>query len=59
MEIGSKGLENANLVIPQATTLAFMVVHTDAEGALDHRTQGGQSLVRGFACGLRVSKHLI
>ena len=37
MEIGSKGLENANLVIPQATTLAFRVVHTDAEGAtVDH-----------------------
>ena len=37
MEIGSKGLGNANLVIPQATTLAFKVVHTDSEGVtIDH-----------------------
>lgn len=37
MEIGSKGLANVNLVIPQSTTLAFSVVHKDCEGnPIDH-----------------------
>ena len=37
MEIGSKGLQEANLTIPQSTSLLFEVVHTDDEGdAIDH-----------------------
>lgn len=37
MEIGSKGLANADLVIPQETTLVFRVIHKDDEGnVIDH-----------------------
>ena len=36
-EIGSKGLAEVNLVIPQGTTLDFSVEHKDEEGnAVDH-----------------------
>ena len=36
-EIGSKGLAEINLVIPQGTTLDFSVAHKDEEGnAVDH-----------------------
>ena len=35
--IGSKGLAEVNLVIPQGTSLAFSIVHTDEEGgSIDH-----------------------
>lgn len=37
MEIGSKGLAEVNLTIPQATSLTFDVVHTDDSGeVIDH-----------------------
>ena len=37
MEIGSKGLQEVNLVIPQNTSLTFDVVHkTDAGEVIDH-----------------------
>lgn len=37
MEIGSKGLQEVNLVIPQETTLTFDVVHKTEEGqVIDH-----------------------
>ena len=37
MEIGSKGLEEANLTIPQGTSLTFSIEHTDGEGhTVDH-----------------------
>ena len=37
MEIGSKGLSEVNLVIPQSTSLPFTIVHKDDEGNLvDH-----------------------
>lgn len=37
MEIGSKGLAEVNLVIPQGTSLAFDVVHTTEDGeVIDH-----------------------
>ena len=37
MEIGSKGLANADLIIPQETTLIFRVVQKDEEGnVIDH-----------------------
>lgn len=37
VEIGSKGLSEVNLVIPQGTTLDFTVNHKDEEGhAVDH-----------------------
>ena len=36
-EIGSKGLEEVNLVIPQSTSLTFDIVHkTDAGEVIDH-----------------------
>lgn len=35
--IGSKGLATANLVIPQSTSLSFVVEHLDSEGGvIDH-----------------------
>ena len=37
MEIGSKGLCEANLTIPQETSLSFTVVHKDSAGnVIDH-----------------------
>lgn len=37
MDIGSKGLCEVNLTIPQATSLSFTVVHKDDEGdVVDH-----------------------
>ena len=37
MEIGSKGLQEVNLTIPQNTTLTFDVVHKTPEGdVIDH-----------------------
>lgn len=37
MDIGSKGLAEVNLVIPQGTSLPFEVAHTDTEGhPVDH-----------------------
>ena len=37
MEIGSKGLAEVNLVIPQGTSLTFDVAHEDADGnPVDH-----------------------
>lgn len=37
MEIGSKGLKEVNLVIPQETSLTFDVVHKTEEGqVIDH-----------------------
>lgn len=37
MEIGSKGLAEVNLVIPQGTSLTFDVAHEDSEGnPVDH-----------------------
>lgn len=37
MEIGSKGLAEVNLTIPQGTSLTFDIVHKDDEGAvIDH-----------------------
>lgn len=37
MDIGAKGLQEVNLIIPQATSLTFDVVHTDEEGnVFDH-----------------------
>ena len=37
IEIGSKGLAEVNLTIPQGTSLAFTIVHKDEEGdAVDH-----------------------
>lgn len=37
MEIGAKGLQRANLIIPQGTTLAFTIVHKDESGNIvDH-----------------------
>lgn len=37
MEIGSRGLAEVNLTIPQATSLTFDVVHKDEEGnVIDH-----------------------
>lgn len=37
IEIGSKGLANVNLVIPQGASLAFAIVHKDAAGEIiDH-----------------------
>lgn len=37
MEIGSKGLKEVNLVIPQGTSLTFDIVHEDDEGnVIDH-----------------------
>lgn len=37
IEIGSKGLCEANLTIPQDTSLTFIVVHKDQEGhVIDH-----------------------
>ena len=37
VEIGSKGLEEVNLTIPQGASLAFTIVHKDEEGhAVDH-----------------------
>ena len=37
MEIGSKGLSEVDLVIPQETTLAFRIVHKEDEGnVIDH-----------------------
>lgn len=37
MDIGSKGLVEVNLILPQATTLTFDVVHKDDGGAvIDH-----------------------
>ena len=36
-EIGSKGLAEVNLVIPQGTSLGFTVTHTDEQGEpVDH-----------------------
>ena len=36
-EIGSNGIAEVNLTIPQGTTLRFTVTHTDADGhAVDH-----------------------
>lgn len=39
MDVGSKGLANVNLIIPQSTTLAFSVVHKDCEGHVIDHTQ--------------------
>lgn len=37
MDIGSKGLLNADLIIPQSTSLNFHVVHKDESGnVIDH-----------------------
>ena len=37
MEIGAKGLQRANLIIPQGTTLAFSIIHRDESGrVVDH-----------------------
>lgn len=37
VEIGSRGLEEVNLVIPQSTSLTFDVVHKDGKGnVIDH-----------------------
>lgn len=37
MEIGSKGLVEANITIPQSTSLTFDIVHKDDEGnVIDH-----------------------
>ena len=37
VEIGEKGLVEANLTIPQGTSLAFTIVHKDEEGdVIDH-----------------------
>lgn len=37
VEIGSKGLEEVNLIIPQSTSLAFTIVHKDGSGnVVDH-----------------------
>lgn len=37
MDIGAKGLQEVNLIIPQATSLTFDVVHKDEEGnVFDH-----------------------
>jgi len=37
MDIGSKGLAEVNLTIPQSTSLTFTVVHKDSEGhVIDH-----------------------
>lgn len=37
MDIGSKGLLNADLIIPQSTSLNFQVVHKDESGnVIDH-----------------------
>lgn len=37
MEIGSKGLSEVNLTIPQGTSLTFTVAHKDEDGeAVDH-----------------------
>ena len=37
MDIGSKGLQEVNLTIPQATSLTFTVVHKDDQGqTIDH-----------------------
>ena len=37
MEIGSKGLAEVNLTIPQSTSLTFTIVHKDSEGhVIDH-----------------------
>jgi len=37
IEIGSKGLEEVNLIIPQETSLTFDVVHTTEDGdVIDH-----------------------
>ena len=37
MEIGSKGLQEVNLVIPQETTLTFDIVHKTEDGeVIDH-----------------------
>ena len=53
IEIGSKGLTEINIVIPQGTTLDFSVDHKDADGrAVDHtestvkmafQTKGGET----------------
>ena len=37
MDIGSVGLQEVNLIIPQNTSLAFDIVHTDEDGTvIDH-----------------------
>ena len=37
MQIGNKGLEKVNLIIPQWTTLTFDIVHKTEEGdVIDH-----------------------
>lgn len=37
MDIGSKGLSEVNLTIPQSTSLSFTVVHKDEQGeVVDH-----------------------
>ena len=37
MDIGSKGLSNANLILPQSTSLTFFIVHKDDHGrVVDH-----------------------
>ena len=37
IEIGSKGLKEVNLTIPQETSLSFLIVHKDSEGhVIDH-----------------------
>lgn len=37
MEIGSKGLQEVNLTIPQSTSLTFDIVHKSSEGeVIDH-----------------------
>ena len=37
MDIGSKGLVEVNLILPQATSLTFDVIHKDDEGTvIDH-----------------------
>jgi hypothetical protein len=37
--LGSEGLKNANLIIPQGSTMAFSVIHKNSSGeVIDHTT---------------------
>lgn len=44
MDIGSKGLADVNLVIPQGTSLTFDVVHKDGEGEVIDHSQSAASM---------------
>lgn len=38
IKIGSRGFANADIIIPQATSLQFEIIHKDAQGnPIDHR----------------------